>query len=274
MCRIEKPLNEYFKNRARKDGVDSYCKLCKKSITQSKSERVNAYNRKWRKDNKEAMQLIEKKRNSKPERVIYNKIYSRRYERKPETKLRNLIRNRQNRAENPEKYRMIDRKIYNDRKRGKAEFISKCAEKNKKQYNKNKSYYIIKSHHRYALKKGAEGSHAVKEWLDLVEEFNHRCIRCFRINNLTRDHIIPLSMGGSDYIGNIQPLCKKCNSSKGVKSNDYRIIARVLIGYMKMREISSLFSNSQPVHIKTATRCTSITYIATNAQLRCTDAFY
>lgn len=34
--------------------------------------------------------------------------------------------------------------------------------------------------------------------------------------------MVPLVLGGTDYIDNIQPLCKSDNSSKGTKIMDYR----------------------------------------------------
>lgn len=67
---------------------------------------------------------------------------------------------------------------------------------------------------RYAREKGAEGKHTFQEWNDLLVEFNNKCAFCKKDEKITKDHIIPLSKGGSDYIDNIQPLCKSCNSKK------------------------------------------------------------
>ena len=67
---------------------------------------------------------------------------------------------------------------------------------------------------RYAREKGAKGSHTLKEWKELKKEYNYRCAYCGKKKNLTKDHMIPLSKGGSDYIRNIQPLCRSCNSKK------------------------------------------------------------
>lgn len=67
---------------------------------------------------------------------------------------------------------------------------------------------------RYAREKNAEGSHSLEEWLHLKEKHAFRCANCNEKKKLTKDHIIPLSKGGTDYIDNIQPLCRNCNSKK------------------------------------------------------------
>ena len=67
---------------------------------------------------------------------------------------------------------------------------------------------------RYAREKGATGKHTLREWQELKEESGGHCVFCWTIKPLTKDHIIPLSEGGTDYIDNIQPLCRNCNSRK------------------------------------------------------------
>jgi len=70
---------------------------------------------------------------------------------------------------------------------------------------------------RRARKACAIGFHTVEQWETLKTQHHHTCLGCGRREpeiKLTRDHIIPLTRGGSNLIENIQPLCKSCNSSK------------------------------------------------------------
>ena len=47
------------------------------------------------------------------------------------------------------------------------------------------------------------------------------CVKCKSAESLTMDHIIPVKLGGSDDIENLQTLCKPCNSSKGAKPSNF-----------------------------------------------------
>lgn len=49
-----------------------------------------------------------------------------------------------------------------------------------------------------------------------------KCLACGSDKNISLDHVIPIKKGGVNDIGNLQPLCKSCNSKKGVKIIDYR----------------------------------------------------
>jgi cytidyltransferase-like protein len=80
---------------------------------------------------------------------------------------------------------------------------------------------------RYMQKKGVVGFHSDTEWEELKNSFGFRCAECgisedellirwegTQFTKLTRDHILPISKGGTDFIQNIRPLCISCNSSK------------------------------------------------------------
>lgn len=74
-----------------------------------------------------------------------------------------------------------------------------------------------KYHKRRSLIVGNGGVHTTAEWLGLVAANDNECGNCHEQKPLTRDHIVPLSRGGTNDISNIQPLCGPCNSSKGAK---------------------------------------------------------
>jgi len=42
----------------------------------------------------------------------------------------------------------------------------------------------------------------------------NRCVNCGTQEDMTTDHIIPLSANGWDCLSNLQPMCRSCNSSK------------------------------------------------------------
>lgn len=70
-----------------------------------------------------------------------------------------------------------------------------------------------------------KGNHTKEEWEEMKSFFGG-CVKCqgqSGLKNFDRDHIIPIYMGGSHRIDNIQPLCAKCNAAKGKDTTDYRL---------------------------------------------------
>lgn len=62
---------------------------------------------------------------------------------------------------------------------------------------------------------------SVAEWQWLIERFESRCAYCGKIcTGLTPDHVLPLSRGGNNSLGNIVPACGPCNLRKGARTPD------------------------------------------------------
>lgn len=70
---------------------------------------------------------------------------------------------------------------------------------------------------RRARKAGAAGSHTLSEWRAICARQRNLCTACGDECKLTKDHVVPLSMGGSNDASNLQGLCGPCNSRKGAR---------------------------------------------------------
>ncbi len=83
---------------------------------------------------------------------------------------------------------------------------------------------------RRAAKHASPGSFTAEEFEALCRSYGIRCLACGDTEAaLEADHVVPLTRGGSDDIGNIQPLCVSCNRKKFVSIIDYKLKADVLL---------------------------------------------
>lgn len=127
------------------------------------------------------------------------------------------------------KRHFCDKYCYAKYRKEKMEFYEQPAYKGIRKLNETKQIYhrnYCKNHpenishlkaRQYARKRNAKGGHTLQEWEKLKEKHKYRCAKCNQRKPLTKDHIIPLSENGTDYISNIQPLCRNCNSQKWKK---------------------------------------------------------
>jgi 5-methylcytosine-specific restriction endonuclease McrA len=63
-----------------------------------------------------------------------------------------------------------------------------------------------------------EGSYSSTDETVTRNKFNHKCFICGDREDLTIDHHIPISRGGSLSLNNAVLLCRRCNSAKNSKS--------------------------------------------------------
>lgn len=82
------------------------------------------------------------------------------------------------------------------------------------------------NHKRRTRVKNTQNTLTIQEWKEIIERQKNICLSCKRPFSEelkpTRDHIIPVSKGGSLTKENVQALCRPCNSSKFNKIIDFR----------------------------------------------------
>lgn len=127
-------------------------------------------------------------------------------------------------------------------------YLDKNPDKNKQYYKKNREALIQYQHNnrdRFAekrrqwrksqLSKNAERGHLRRlseknqigylpdNYYALVLDFYGECGICRSKDNLTLDHIVPISWGGVHGLENMGVLCRSCNAAKGNRNAlDYR----------------------------------------------------
>lgn len=209
-CGEEKTLEEFSKDKSKKDGLNTACKSCrsasakvyyKKNCDNIKKrtaayrlenpEWYREYNKRAWKDTKEDSLKLEAQR-----------IRVREYVRRPEVKSKRRETGRE----------------YKQRPYVKAKMAAYQAARVKERPDLYRNY----ARKYRARKNSAEGNFTDEEFRDLCKSYDNKCLCCGKQRRLAADHVVPLVKGGDNTIENIQPLCKSCNSSKKDKIIDYR----------------------------------------------------
>lgn len=209
-----------------KDG--NPCKKCGESDWYA-CGRCKKCTRDWKRNNKERVKEINAKslKKYKDSHGGNGYLYSYSYRDSKEGRREYYLKNKEKRRESARRSYQKNKQKYMDRKK---RYLRKWRKRNKEkvsEYNKryektHKETVIANEHKKRARKRESEGCFSAEEWKQLCDLYDNRCLCCGKRKKLTVDHVIPLSKGGSNYISNIQPLCKECNNKKYTKSTDYR----------------------------------------------------
>jgi 5-methylcytosine-specific restriction endonuclease McrA len=206
VCKEEKPLDEYYLDKRGKNGLRANCKSCVLAKL-----KVNYQNKRQEKLSKRAEYYkahAEKSKTYSKEWRIANPDKTRQYHQEYATanvekeRIRHREKSKRERLNNPEKVKERGRK---------------WSQANPEKVAKN-------NHNRRVMTTGSAA------FLILEKEIKHvlrtPCAKCGSLDKLSLDHVIPLARGGRHSIGNLQSLCKPCNSSKGKKTiMEWRISA-------------------------------------------------
>jgi len=179
-CKKEKELLCFYFDASRKDGHRSKCKECYKQIN---TKQINVLFKKCTK----CLNLKSYEEYHKHKRTV--------------DRLQDVCKTCRN----------LERRIRYFTNHAKEIFWSRA-------FKRNNPLVVKQQNERYRARKlNAEGSHSNKEWIQCKNDYDNKCVYCNKVTKLEKDHLIPLTKGGSDYITNIVPSCRSCNASKNNK---------------------------------------------------------
>lgn len=184
-CDVEKPLDDFNRWKLSKDGRQGWCRECQKVHN---SKYMAGVGREKARQSYEA---------NKPARLAAAKKWG---------------------QANPERRREIQRAW---RLRNLEQVRQRSMESWKRNYSKPANRETARQSHRKwkARKREAPiNDLTTQQWLDIIAAHDHRCAYCAKECQLTQDHVIPLSRGGSHTASNVVPACLNCNSQKRTRT--------------------------------------------------------
>ena len=232
-CKLIKNEDEFYVKNKKTGKRMAHCKACHFLKTSS-------YYQKRKEENPEAIREASRfyrKRGREKDRVRCKKWREQNPEKAKESQKNWRERNKEHLRE---LYRDYDAKRSDKKKayrKARVEHLreigrlwrEKNAERLKERYleyyEENKDQFKVNYHKRKARIRGNGGVFTKEQWQKLKKDCGYRCLACGKSEpeiQLTPDHVIPIAQGGRNDIDNIQPLCLKCNLSKGNKHIDYR----------------------------------------------------
>ena len=200
-CKQIKPASEFYRKRARKDGLASQCKECEKAYVLSVKERRVVQWKQYRAAHRASHNAY-----MKAYRIAHHdKILAAEKARYAANAAKELARCKAYRAANPQKV-AARRKAYYESNRERAAAYMKAYHAATPEKRR------ARSHRRRARLRGAAGyahttaQHIAWRW----EMFGGKCWKCGKPAEET-DHVIPLCVGGSHWPANLRPICGICN---------------------------------------------------------------
>jgi len=130
----------------------------------------------------------------------------------------------------PELFKAVHDKWKSKNEEHVKKYMQQYYQKNKKHmdalgkiWNENNPEKVLQVARTSTLKRNkCKGFHTNEEWEALLWYYNYKCLCCGSYDKIEKDHIVPASKNGTNYIDNMQPLCKTCNCRKKTYHIDYR----------------------------------------------------
>ena len=186
-CKVSKPLDGFPPDKRNPDGKQAKCRECRAA---NQREYIKKY----------------------PERKVEQ---GHRYRQTHQEQIRD--RKRTWSAENRERLNQLSAEWRKNNRERRNTIVRAYRARNPESYRITKHRYL-------ARRRNAEGYCSRDEWVSILHRYSPdgRCLACGKQRPPTMDHIVPLSIGGTNYPENLQPLCSNCNSTKGKKVIDFR----------------------------------------------------